>query len=247
MSPKFRHRLAAISSVILAVYVLASASWGSAKESGRQIDSGVFDIIINGKQVATEKFDITQQGDGSDARGTLKTSDGSKESQSYELQFSSTGELRRYEWNESGDVKSQSTIEPQNEFLVQHITSTSLPKPVEQPYVLPPSTMVLDDYFFSHRELLLWRYLGMNCAKQTAQGCPMPKTQFGVIVPRQRTSMSVSMEFKGREDLIVRGKPMTLSRFDLHTESADWSIWMDDQYKVQRITVPSEGTEALRE
>lgn len=240
------HNLAKLTAVV----VLASClpSWAASKKAAANvIDSGTFDILIGGKKVAVETFEITQQTESSLAKGTLKTEDGSKESQSYELQMLPSGNLVKYAWSESGGSKGQSTIEPQNDFLVQHITSASLQKPVEQPYVLPPSTVVLDDYFFSHRELLLWRYLGTNCAKPTEKGCPMPKTNFGAIVPRQRNSMSVSLEFKGREKLMLHGKEVELSRFLMHTESDDWSLWMDDQYKLQRVVVDSDQTEVIRE
>ena len=248
MSKKRRTRN--LTTLIVAMILLAIClpSWSASKKAAANvIDAGTFDIMIGGKKVATETFEISQQTDFSLAKGTLKTEDGSKESQSYDLEMLPSGNLRHYEWNESGASKGQSTVEPQNDFLVQHINSATLPKPVEQPYVLPPSTAVLDDYFFSQRELLLWRYLGTNCAKQTDKGCPMPKTNFGVIVPRQRNSMSVSIEFKGREKLLLRGKEVELSRFQMHTEADDWSLWMDDQYKLQRVLVESDQTEVIRE
>src|SRR5579883_713219 len=232
------------------IFLLATSlnSFASNKKiPGKLVDSGTFDIIVNGKRVATETFEIAQESDFNLAKGTLKTDEGNKESQTYELEITPTGDLRRYEWNESGAAKGQTTVAPQNEFLVQRITSASLQKPVEQPYVLPASTVVLDDYFFSQRELLLWRYLGENCAKRTDKGCPMPKTSYGVLVPRQRSSMSVSMEFKGRERLNIHGKDMELSRFDMHTENGDWSMWMVDLYKLQRITVDADQTEVIRE
>jgi hypothetical protein len=243
-------RIHKLTKFIVAIVVLAGClpCWsGNKKAPANVVDSGTFDIMIGGKKVATEVFEISQQTDFSQAKGTLKTEDGSKESQSYDLEMLPSGNLRHYEWSESGASKGQSTVEPQNDFLVQHITSTTLPKPVEQPYVLPPSTAVLDDYFFSQRELLLWRYLGTNCAKPTEKGCPMPKTNFGVIVPRQRNSMSVSIEFKGREKILLRGREVELSRFQMHTETDDWSLWMDDQYKLQRVLVDSDQTEVIRE
>jgi hypothetical protein len=240
------HNLAKFTAVFL--FAACLPSWAANKKApANVIDSGTFDIIIGGKRVATETFQISQETDFSLAKGTLKTEDGSKESQSYELELLPSGNLRKYAWSEVGGSNGQSTIEPQNDFLVQHITATTLQKAVEQPYILPPSTAVLDDYFFSHRELLLWRYLATNCAKPSTQGCPMPKTNFGAIVPRQRNSMSVSMEFKGREKLMLHGKEVELSRFLMHTESDDWSLWMDDQYKLQRVLVDSDQTEVIRE
>jgi hypothetical protein len=240
------HNLTKLTVIFLVATCLPS--WAASKKApANVIDSGAFDIMVGGRRVAVETFEITQQTDFSLAKGTLKTEDGSKESQSYELELLPSGNLRKYAWSEVGGSNGQSTIEPQNDFLVQHITATTLQKAVEQPYILPPSTAVLDDYFFSHRELLLWRYLATNCAKPSTQGCPMPKTNFGAIVPRQRNSMSVSMEFKGREKLMLHGKEVELSRFLMHTESDDWSLWMDDQYKLQRVLVDSDQTEVIRE
>ncbi len=240
------HNLAKFTAILLLAACLPS--WAASKKAPvNVIDSGIFDIMIGGKKVATETFQISQEADFSLAKGTLKTEDGSKESQSYELELLPSGNLRKYVWSETGGSNGQSTIEPQNDFLVQHINATTLQKAVEQSYILPPSTAVLDDYFFSHRELLLWRYLATNCAKPSAQGCPMPKTNFGAIVPRQRNSMSVSLEFKGREKLMLHGKEVELSRFLMHTESDDWSLWMDDQYKLQRVLVDSDQTEVIRE
>ena len=212
------HNLAKFTAILLLAACLPS--WAASKKPPvNVIDSGIFDIMIGGKKVATETFQISQETDFSLAKGTLKTETGSKESQSYELELLPSGNLRKYVWNETGGSNGQSTIEPQNDFLVQHITATTLQKAVEQPYILPPSTAVLDDYFFSHRELLLWRYLATNCAKPSAQGCPMPKTNFGAIIPRQRNSMSVSLEFKGREKLMLHGKEVELSRFLMHTKA----------------------------
>lgn len=240
------HNLAKLTALFLVAACLPTWA-GSKKAPANVIDSGTFDILIGGKKVATESFQISQETDSSLAKGTLKTEDGTKDSQSYELQLLPSGNLVKYQWSESGGSQGQSTVEPQNDFLVQHITSTTLQKAVEQPYVLPASTAVLDDYFFSQRELLLWRYLATNCAKPSDKGCPMPKTNFGAIVPRQRNSMSVSLEFKGRERLMLHGKEVELSRFLMHTESDDWSLWMDDQYKLQRVLVDSDQTEVIRE
>jgi hypothetical protein len=136
-------------------------------------------------------------------------------------------------------------IEPGDQILTQLITVGS-DKPVSHPYILPPSTIVLDDYFFVHRELLAWRYLGSGCIPGERQ-CALPKAQMGILVPRQQTPAVVTMEYKGREKVTVHGVEQELSCFLLKNEDQEWQLWLNDQYKLIRILIASENTEVVRD
>ena len=58
----------------------------------------------------------------------------------------------------------------------------------------------------------------------------------------------MNVVFAGKEKVSIRGAERELSRFDLKSESAgDWSLWLDDQFKVIRIAIPSENTEVVRD
>lgn len=213
--------------------------------TGQVIDSGTFGIYIKGKRVASEKFEIVQTPDMSIARAELRLDD-EKNSQKAEMQLATNGNLIRYTWDENG--KGTAVVEPKDDFLVEHVTLTENSKKAEQPFVLPASTMVLDDGFFSQRELLLWRYLATHCqVKPGEAGCPLKTEQYGVIVPRQQTSMQVTVEYKGSQKLSIKGADMELQRFQISGDGFSWTLWLDASYKIQKIAIDDESTEVYRD
>jgi hypothetical protein len=72
------------------------------------------------------------------------------------------------------------------------------------------------------------------------------KVQFGTLNPHERSSMSVSIEFAGRDKVNVHATPRELSRFILKAETGDWAFWLDDQFKLVRLANDS-GTEVVRD
>ena len=222
----------------------------SAKAAKPQVvDSGSFGIYLNGKRVATEKFQIEQKAEMNVASSEVFVdADSGKPSQQAEMQVSSNGDLLRYTWREIAS-KTQAVVEPTNEFLVEHVTTGPQAKPEDMPFLLPHSTVILDDYFFSHRQILAWRYLASGCAPDSTGkvACTLGRTQYGVLVPQQRLSMQVALEFAGREKVTIRGAERELTRINLHSEDAEWSLWLDDANKVVRIVIVGANTEILRD
>jgi hypothetical protein len=238
----------AIISTLLACTLLCTLVLAAKKNEKILVDSGTFGIFVNGTRVATETFQIKQEGDASLTLSEVKAEDaGGKLQQKSELQLASNGDLRRYTWRELSPGKAQEVVEPADQFLIEHITPNAPDKPYDHPYLLPASTMVLDDYFFSHREVLAWRYLAQSCGGSLANGCKLTKAQFGVVIPRQRTSSIVSMEYRGPETVSVRGTQRELDRFNLVADGDDWVVYLDKQLKIVRILIPSANTEVVRD
>jgi hypothetical protein len=218
--------------------------------AGQMVDSGSLGIFMNGHRIATETFSIQQDTNGSVVTSQFKAEEGvDKAAQSSELQLTSTGEIRKYEWKELSPGKAQATVAPSNDYLMEHISGGPDEKPEDQPFLLPASTSVLDDYFFIHREVLIWRYLATACKQEKgAVQCPAnQKTQFGAMNPHQRTSLPLSVEFSGRDKISIRGTERELNKFILRAEGGDWTMWLDDQFKLQRILVASDNTEVIRD
>jgi hypothetical protein len=232
--------------VVLFLVVASLPSFcGTKKPSAQIIDSGTFGIFVNGKRVASEKFEITQTPELSVAKAELKI-DQARTPQTAELQLSPNGNLIRYQWSQ----KDQGTavVEPKDEFLIEHVSLTDPVKSAEQPFILPTSTLILDDYFFSQRQILIWRYLATQChQKVNDKGCPLAPAQFGVIVPRQQTSMQVSVEYTGQQKVTLKGAEQDMSRFELHSEGNNWVVWMDEAYKIQKIAIDADSTEVFRD
>ena len=237
---------------VAAVIASATALAGDKPKDGMKIvDSGSFGVFMNGRRVATETFSIQQGPSGSIATSEFKTDQGnsSQTSQTSELDLSSSGDIRKYEWKELSPGKAQATVVPANEFLTEKIKKTQDDKAEEQPFLLPASTSILDDYFFSQRQILIWRYMATTCKDEKGDiKCPAnQRTQFGTLNPQQRSSQSVSLEYTGRDKTNLKGTDQELNRFVLKSESSDWVLWVDNQFKLQRIAIPNENTEVVRD
>jgi len=239
--------------LLLLVFTAAIAAVGKDKEKepqGKDVDAGAFGVFMGGRRVATETFSIKQNGAGSVITSEFKSEQGmDKALQSSELQLSPTGEIRNYEWKEALPEKIQAVVVPNDQFLLERTTTNPNDKPAEQPFLLPASTSILDDYFFIQREVLVWRYLATGCRQESGQlKCPLHQhAQFGTLDPHSRSSMPISMEFSGREKVAIHGVEHELSRFDLKSDSGDWALWLDDQFKLIRIVIPDENTEVVRD
>ncbi len=220
------------------------------KDAGQMVDSGSLGVFVGGHRVATETFSIQQNSAGSVISSQFKTEEGvEKSAQTSDLQLTSTGDIRKYDWKELSPGKAQATVAPSNDYLMEHITSAPSEKPEDQPFLLPASTSILDDYVFIHREVLVWRYLATACKReQGAVQCPAnQKTQFGAMNPHQRTSLPLTVEFAGRDKVSVRGAEKEMNKFLLKSEGGDWTMWLDDQFKLQRILIANENTEVIRD
>lgn len=235
------------------VLVAATATlWaGKNKESGAKVvDSGTFRILLNDKQIGTETFSIQQQGDHSITSSQIKVTADAKAEQSSVLEMTSSGELVRYAWKETSPDKAETSVDVVQGAVLQHLTLPQNKKPLDVPYMIPPTTMVLDDNFFSHRQLLIWRYLAESC--KTVDGkasCAMKPLKLGILVPAQHTPAVITVDFVGNEKITINGKERDLLRFKLMADDVEWAVWADgaDSYKVQRIVVPSMKTEVVRD
>lgn len=238
--------------LILATSITAPAhDKDKQKESSvKDVDSGALGIFMGGRRVATETFSIRQSNSGSVIQSEFKSEQGADTAlQTSQLDLTLAGEIRKYEWKETSPQKMQAEVVPNDQFLLERTTTNSNDKPAEQPFLLPASTSILDDYFFIQREVLLWRYLATGCRQDKGQlKCPLHQhAQFGTLDPHSRSSMPVTVEFSGRETVPIHGAQVELSRFDLKSDAGDWAIWLNDQFKLMRIVIPDENTEVVRD
>jgi hypothetical protein len=233
-----------ISLVVLASLTLLLAT--PPKESGTTIDSGAFQVMVDGKHVATETFKIQQTAGRSVSTSTIKVV-GSKNEQSSVLEMTSSGELVRYAWRELSPTKAQTTVEVTSGTLLQRVMAPDAKKPMEVPYMTSPSTFVLDDNFFTHRQLLLWRYMAGSCqAADNKLTCAPSK--LGILVPAQHVMAVVSISLVGSEKVAWKGVERDLLHLKLALDDVAWDIWVDpaDSYKMIKILIPSSKTEVLR-
>jgi len=244
-------RIAALlAAASLAVAASAADKKNQAKAAPAQtVDSGSFGIFVKGLRVATETFSIQQQATSSVIKSQLKQTTGSDPvSQKSDLEITGTGELIRYEWSQSSG--GSLIVFPNNEFLLEKITSASSSKPAEKPFLMPSSSAILDNNFFVHREVLIWRYLAAACKPEGgALKCQQDPGDFGVLVPQDSTSMHVRMELIGKEKIPVRGTDRELMRLNLKGDDFDWALWVDEQdhFKLIRVAITADNIEVVRD
>jgi hypothetical protein len=233
------------------LWLIPMSHAGTKEPAGQVVDSGSFGVFVNGQRVATETFSIQQSSGGSTVKSQLREEGaGEKATQTSQMQLTSAGELIRYDWQELSPSKTQIELVPNEQFLTERITLNPGEKPAEQPFLLPASTVVLDNNFFVHRELLAWRYLAQNCKAEAGQmKCVSGPISFGVVVPEGRTSMRVSLEPAGNDKVQIRGSDRQLPKFALKFEGGEWALWLDDQdhFKILKIAIPAEKTEVIRD
>ena len=245
-----------------AVAILASLSValatgtvaGDKKDQGKQqasatVDSGSFGIFIKGQRVATETFTIHQQADVSNIKSQLKETVGSDPAtQKSSLEVGSNGQLIRYEWSQSSGASL--TVLPNNEFLIEKISTPTSAKPVEQPFLMPSTSVILDNNFFVHREVLVWRYLASACKPEGGGSkCSREPGDFGVLVPQDHTSIHVRIELVGKEKIQVQGAERDMMRLNLKGDDFDWALWVDEQdhFKLMKVAIPADNTEVVRD
>lgn len=243
---------------VMVVLLFPAILWAGSKDkkdqkepSGKKVDSGSFGVFINGVRIGTETFSITQNANGSVIQSEFKTEGSSAPpaAQSSVMELSASGELRRYDWKELSPEKAQATVIPNDDFLSEKWSESSPDKLKEQSFLLPTSTSILDDYFFVHREVLAWKFLAASCKQESGQvKCPLKqRTQFGSLNPRQRASAAIAMQFAGREKVSLHGSEQELIKLELKSDAGDWDLWLNDQLMLQRIAIPSEKTEVVRD
>ncbi|PYY14279.1 MAG: hypothetical protein DMG60_20320 [Acidobacteria bacterium] len=210
------------------------------------IDAGSFGVFVNGRRVATETFKIEQKAGGSTAKSELKVEDGSM--QRSEMELTDHGDIVRYGWQQEKPTKAELSVVPKDEFLTETINTGPNQKTFSVPHLMPHSTPILDDNFFMHREILIWRYLALGCtSKPEGLSCNSAPQQFGVLIPTQHASEIVTVDFKGKEKISLKGKDLECSSFRLHTEETNLLIYMDDQKKVVRMLASASGLEVVRD
>jgi len=244
-----------IALIVLFACTADAADKPEANKSGTLVDQGTFAVFQNGRRVATEEFTVRQFASSSVTAAHLRLdtsnpADGSKQGgtleQYSELTLLPDGSLSRYEWKQIAPAARSAVVEPNTDVLVLHAFANG--KKNDTTFFLKPSTFVLDDYVFSSREVLLWRYLASFCqARAGGEGCDYVRGRFPILIPLRAASDQVYIEFKGYADTPLNGRPQHLRQFVMQIDGADWKMWLDEDQKLQRISVPSAATEVLRQ
>jgi hypothetical protein len=224
----------------------AGARAGAKKGQGGQnssetVAAGSFGVFIPGQRAATETFTIRQQANTSTIKAQLQqTSVADPVSQKSNLEITANGGGLRYEWSQSS-VASLAVL-PNNQFLLEKISTPSSSKPAERPFLMANTSFILDNNFFVHREVLVWRYLATSLEARRQQ-FPVP-TGSGKF----RSTCSSGPELDagapgtgGQEKIQVRRTDRDLMRVNLKDDDFDSALGLDEQdhFKLIECSCPA--------
>lgn len=248
--------------LLTAAWALGSDNKDKPKEKKSAVDAGSFGIYLNGKRIGTEKFDIQQDASEGTVSAEITVEDGgNKSEQRSEMRVGTDGNLKVYKWSSTSPTREESTVEPKLEngqsstelaagLLVEHVT-TAEQKKRDVPYVIPLSTVILDDNFFSQRELLIWRYLATGCKRVPPDlHLECGPAHFGIFVPHQHATGSSVVELVGRDKITFKGAEREVNKVRVDTDGVQWLIWVDDpenHYKVLKMAIPAGNIEVWRD
>ena len=230
------------------LHALAGEKKDKAKPSNQTVDSGSFGVFIKGQRVVTETFTIEQQNDISNIKAQLKEAGGTGAVQKSELRITSAGELIGYQWSQ--DSGGSLSVAPNNDFLIEEVTAPGTGKIAKQPFLMPSTSVILDNNNFVQREVLIWRYLAADCKTEGgALKCQQGPVEFGALVPQDRTSVRVRVELVGKDKVSIHGADRELLRINLTGEDFEWALWVDgqDRFKLMRVAIPADNTEVVRD
>jgi len=225
----------------------------NAQQPAKTVDASSFSILVNGRQVAREIFHIESHSGEALIHSELHYANGdTKAEQTADLQLGANGTLKKYMWKESLPGNSMVAVDPVNDnFLtlryVENGTDMTKAKDLTQP--LGTDTNILDDNFFSHIEVLAWKYLASAC-KPNEKGvtqCKADAIRYPILIPHQQTSFIMSVQLTGQAKCKWKSADHDCTSLKLTTESGEWTVFLDSaDYKMLRVLTP-DGLEVVRE
>ena len=227
------------SAALLLVFVFAFAVANAQKKespgSVLQPDKGKFSVILEGKTIGHEEFEIAPNGAGWLARGntTLKSDKGADTKVSGNLTLQSDGSPVAYDWSAQTDKTNGAHI-----LFANGIAKITLQmqgaKPFEQDLTFTsPLIAVLDNNLYYQYAVLARLY---DWSKRGVQQLP-------VLIPQELTPGTITLEATGSAS--SGGKSYEGLR--VTTSDLEILLLLDSNHKLMRLEVPSAKVSVIRD
>lgn len=221
------------SATTLALITLLGAV-GPAAAQTTVLDEGTFRLSIRGTPVGTETFSIRQTGAGAAAttvaQGRIALDSG--EQTRALLQVEGPG-LRPAAYQIEATGIDRRTIRGQtagNRFRAQIVSATG---ETMREYLISEGAIILDDAVAHHHYFV---------AARIGATAPIP-----IIIPGQNRQVTGVVTDAGRETIEIAGQRLSARQILFQpTGLAARTIWVDDQGRVLRLTIPDQGFLAER-
>jgi hypothetical protein len=198
-------------------------------------DKGKLRITINGQNVGSEDFEISQSGGDWIERSTMSAHapGGGEIKATGQLKLSADGAPIHYDWAAEAQKKATGTID----FIsgtAKCSADVGAPSLLRKDFVFPsPRIAVLDDNLYYHFGVLVRQYDWKAGGKQT----------FPVVIPQDMVPGSISVESLGLQQTAKgRYEAVRVSSPDLEI-----MVYLDSNHRMMRLEVPSSNVTIERE
>jgi len=200
-----------------------------------QQDKGKFNILLDGKSVGKEEFEIAPNGGGWLAKGTtqINTGDGPATQVTGNLTLQSNGAPMAYDWVSKSDKTNSAHITFANG-VAKIALEVQGAKPYEQELTFnSPLITVLDNNLYHHYAVLARVY---DWSKRGPQSLP-------VLIPQEITPGTVTAEATG--SATSGGK--TYEGLRVTTSDIEVLLLLDTNHRLMRLEVPAMKVVVARE
>jgi len=203
-------------------------------------DHGVFVVSMGGQPVGTETFDIRSTGDRVEAEAKIELRierDGKvEEFKTFpKLVLDAAFQPLTYSWSQKGPQSSQLEVDFRSS-PAQARYRTIAGEDDRRDFELPKDVVVLDVNVVHHYQLAVYRYRRTDGGKQT----------FQVFVPQEAMPGPLEVEDIGQESVKINARLETLQHLVISAELVRIDLWVDDQQRLQRMSIPAAQLEAVR-
>jgi hypothetical protein len=223
--------------------VLGAAPAGAQAPAAAHVDindHGIFLIYSGGKNIGTEKFEIRAGAKQVEAQAEIHLR---VEEKGKSLDLRTLPNLildpqmqpLTYDWSQKGPHSSEVSIDFRSSPVRTHYKTVNGGDD-KRDFQLAKDVVVLDDNVIHHYQLLVDRYASTAGGKQT----------FNAFVPQEALPGVITVEPLGPEPVTVEGTTVSLRHLILSTELARIDLWVDDQSRLQMVSVPEAQFQAVR-
>lgn len=219
---------------------LASLGWSAYAQKGAAgavllSDKGKFNILVDGKSVGKEEFEIAPNGGGWVAKGStdIVAADGQTAHITGNLTLQPNGAPIAYDWVSKADKTNSAHIIFTNGIARIALTVQGA-QPYEQEFTFnSPIVIVLDNNMYHQYALLARIY---DWSKGGAQTLP-------VLIPQEITPGSITVESTG--SATSGGK--TYEGLRVTTSDIEVLLLLDSNHRLMRLEVPASKVAVVRE
>lgn len=220
---------------VIAAALVHAATAGDKKASVLLPDKGKFNILLDGKSIGREEFEIQSSGPGWVAKGStsLQTPDGQSAKVTGNLALQPDGIPVSYDWTSQTDKSNSAHID-----FVNGVAKTTLQVQGARPFQQEnsfgsPLIVVLDNNLYHQYEILAHLY---DWSKRGPQSFP-------VLIPQGLTPGTIMVESAGSAS--ADGKNYELLK--VTTADLEIQLYLDSNHKLHRLEVPASKVAVVRE